>query len=138
MVAASSTRMMQDIMEGIVGPIDLNAEARMHLERVRGSIAHTMTDPLTDDARIHHVRYRDFVADPIATIRGYYAFAGRELTDRAEAAMRSYLADNEGDRHGPFHYSTKVLVDAGYDVAALNEEFRPFRERFDVPIEVRD
>lgn len=138
MVAASSTMMMKDIMEGIVGEIDLVAEARMHLERVRWSVGETMKSAFTDDKRIHHVRYRDFVADPVGTIRGYYEFAGRDFGERQEAAMRDYLANNKADRHGKFHYSTKVLTDAGYDLDELNEEFRPFRERFDVPVERRD
>lgn len=138
MVAASSTMMMRDIMEGIVGEIDLVKEAKMHLERVRFSVGNTMSHPMTNDPRIHHVRYKDFVADPIATLRGYYEFAGREYGPRQEAAMRDYLANNKGDRHGKFHYSTKVLTDAGYDLDELNEEFRPFRERFDVPVERRD
>ncbi len=137
-VAASSTAMMRDIMEGIVGEIDLKAEARMHLERVRASIANTMSNPLIDDPRIHHVRYRDFVSDPVGTIRGYYWFAGRDLTPQAEAAMRGYLASNRGDRHGKFEYSTRLLTDAGYDIDALNEEFRSFRTRFGVEIEKRD
>lgn len=137
MVAASSTMMMADIMEGIVGQIDLVAEARMHMERTRMSIANTMSNPLVHDARIHHVRYRDFVADPVGTIRGYYQFAGRPFTPQAEAAMRDYLANNKGDRHGKFHYSKQVLVDAGYDIEALNAEFAPFRERFGVEIEER-
>lgn len=137
MVAASSTMMMRDIMEGIVGPIDMIAEARMHLERTRMSIANTMSNPLVSDPRVHHVRYRDFVADPVGTIRRYYAFAGRDFTPEAEAAMRHYLATNKGDRHGKFEYSTQVLVDAGYDLDALNEEFRPFRERFGVEMEKR-
>ncbi|VWX53139.1 sulfotransferase [Novosphingobium sp. 9U] len=137
MVAASSTMMMSDIMEGIVGPIDLVKEAKMHLERVRMSNKVTMSDPLVDNPRIHHVLYHDFVRDPVSTVRGYYEFAGREFTPQAEAAMRDYLANNKGDRHGKFHYSTQVLVDAGYDIDALNDEFRPFRERFGVPIEVR-
>lgn len=137
MVAASSTMMMADIMEGIVGQIDLVAEARMHMERTRMSIANTMTNPLVHDARVHHVRYRDFVADPVGTIRGYYQFAGRPFTPQAEAAMRDYLANNKGDRHGKFHYSKQVLVDAGYDIEALNAEFAPFRERFGVEIEER-
>ena len=137
MVAASSTMMMSDIMEGIVGKIDLIAEAKMHLQRVRASLTNTMSNPLIDDPRILHVRYRDFVADPIGTIRSYYEFAGREFTAPAEAAMRGYLANNKGDRHGKFEYSTKVLTDAGYDIDALNEEFRPFRERFGVEIEKR-
>ena len=137
MVAASSTMMMADIMEGIVGQIDLVAEARMHMERTRMSIANTMSNPLVHDARVHHVRYRDFVADPVGTIRGYYEFARRPFTPQAEAAMRDYLAHNKGDRHGKFHYSKQVLVDAGYDIDALNAEFAPFRERFGVEIEER-
>ncbi|MGE3692739.1 MAG: sulfotransferase [Novosphingobium sp.] len=136
-VAASSTAMMRDIMEGIVGNIDMVAEAKMHVERAKMSIANTMTNPLIDDPRIHHVRYRDFVADPIGTIGSYYEFTGRELTPQAKAAMQKYLAENKGDRHGKFEYSTKLLTDAGYSIDELNEHFRPFRERFDVPVEVR-
>lgn len=137
MVAASSTMMLSDIMEGIVGRIDLAAEARIHVERTRMSIANTMSNSLTHDPRVHHVRYSDFTADPVGTVRGYYAFAGRDFTPQAETAMRVYLATNKGDRHGKFHYSTQVLVDAGYDLDALNEEFRPFRERFGVEMEKR-
>jgi hypothetical protein len=137
MVAASSTMMMSDIMEGIVGRIDLVAEARMHVERVRASIKNTMSNPLLDDGRIHHVRYKNFVSDPVETLRGYYEFAGREFTPQAQAAMRDYLANNKGDRHGKFEYSTKVVTDAGYDLDELNEEFRPFRERYGVEIEKR-
>jgi hypothetical protein len=136
-VVASSTAMMRDIMEGIVGPIDMVAEAKMHMLRLRMSIENTMTNPLLSDPRIHHVRYKDFVADPIGTIRGYYAFAGRELTPQAEAAMRDYLANNRGDRHGKFEYSTQLLTDAGFDLGELNQEFRPFRERYGVEIELR-
>jgi hypothetical protein len=129
--------MMRDIMEGIVGKIDLVSEARMHVERVRASIANTMTKPLVSDPRIHHVRYKDFLADPVGTIRGYYKFAGRLLTPQAEAAMRDYLESNKGDRHGKFEYSTRILTDAGYDIDALNREFHPFRERYNIDIEVR-
>jgi hypothetical protein len=136
-VVASSAAMMRDIMEGIVGKIDMVAEVKQHLLRTRMSIQNTMTNPLIHDPRIHHVRYKDFVADPIGTIRGYYAFTGRELTPQAEAAMRDYLANNKGDRHGKFEYSTQLLTDAGFDIDELNEEFRPFRERFGVEIEVR-
>jgi len=136
-VAASRTMMMADILDGIVGPIDLQAEARMHLQMTRASIANTMTNPLIDDPRIHHVRYADFVADPVGTIRGYYAFAGRTLRPEAETAMRDYLATNRGDRHGKFHYSTKLLTDIGEDIDALHAEFAPFRARFGVAIEQR-
>ncbi|OBB35332.1 sulfotransferase [Mycobacterium sp. 852002-51961_SCH5331710] len=136
-VAASRTMMMADILEGIVGPVDLHAAAKMHLALTRESIANTMTHPLVDDPRILHVRYADFIADQVGTVRRYYEFRGRELTTEAEAAMRQYLADNPGDRHGKFRYSTTLLTDIGEDLDALHDEFRPFRERFGVPIENR-
>ncbi len=136
-VAASRTMMMADIAEGIVGPVDLHAEAKMHLEMTRASIANTMTNPLVDDPRILHIRYSDFIADPVATVRRYYAFCGRELTAEAASAMRAYLADNRGDRYGKFTYSTPLLVDIGEDLDALHAEFRAFRERFGIAIENR-
>ena len=136
-VAASRTMMMADIGEGIVGPVDLHAAAKMHLALTRESIANTMTNPLVDDPRILHVRYTDFVADQVGTVRRYYEFRGRRLSVEAEAAMRAYLADNPGDRHGKFRYSTTLLTDIGEDLDALHDEFRPFRERFGVPIENR-
>lgn len=136
-VAASRTMMMADILEGIVGPIDLHAAAMMHLDLTRAGVANTMTNPLVDDPRIRHVRYTDFVADPVATVRDFYAFSGRVLSRDAEDRMRDYLANNKGDRHGKFHYSTSLLSDIGENLDALHEEFRPFRERFGVAIEER-
>lgn len=136
-VAASRTMMMADIMEGITGPVDLKATAGLHLDLTRASIANTMSNPLTDDPRILHVRYLDFVADPIGTIQRCYRFAGRTVTAQAEQSMRNYLVHNKGDRHGKFRYSTALLTDIGEDLEALHEEFRPFRERFGVAVENR-
>lgn len=136
-VAASRTMMMADILDGIVGPVDLRAEARNHLAMTRAGVTNTMTNPMVDDPRILHVRYVDFVADPVGTVARFYDFSGRTLTDDAAAAMRTYLAENPGDRHGKFRYSTSVLTDIGEDLDDLHDEFRPFRERFGVPIENR-
>lgn len=136
-VAASRTMMMADITEGILGPVDLHAEAKRHLEMTRASIANTMSNPLIDDQRIMHIRYTDFTADHVGTVRRYYAFSGRELTSEAESAMRDYLASNRGDRYGKFTYSTKLLTDIGEDLEALHAEFQPFRDRFRVEIENR-
>jgi Sulfotransferase family len=136
-VAASRTMMMADILDGIVGPVDLRAAARMHLQSTRESIANTMTNPLVSDPRILHVRYTDFVVDQVDTVRRYYEFCGRQLSSEAEGAMRAYLAANPGDRHGKFRYSTALLTDIGEDLDALHDEFRQFRERFGVEIEKR-
>jgi hypothetical protein len=93
---------------------------------------------MINDPRILHVRYLDFIADQVGTVRRYYDFCGRPLTGAAETAMRAYLADNPGDRHGKFRYSTRVLTDIGEDLEALQDEFRGFRDRFGVAIEKRD
>lgn len=136
-VAASRTMMMADIAEGMVGPSDLHALAKMHLDLTRAGVANTMTNPMVDDPRILHIRYSDFVADQVATVRRFYDFSGRPLTSTAAEAMRRYLAENPGDRHGKFRYSTQLLVDIGENLDALHEEFQPFRERFGVEIEKR-
>jgi hypothetical protein len=136
-VAASRTMMMADIADGMVGHVDLRATATTHLALTRAGIANTMSNPWVDDPRILHVRYLDFVADPVGTVRRFHQFSGHETTAAAEAAMRAYLAANRGDRHGKFHYSTSVLTDIGEDLDMLHEEFRPFRERFGVEIERR-
>jgi len=137
-VAASRTMMMADILDGIVGPVDLAVEAKKHLEMTRAGIANTMSHPLVNDPRILHVPYTDFIADPVATVQRYYRFCGRPLTGEAETAMRHYLAHNRGDRYGKFRYSTSVLTDIGDDLEALHDEFAPFRGRFGVRIEKRD
>jgi Sulfotransferase family len=136
-VAASRTMMMADIADGMVGPVDLLAEAKKHLELTRAGVANTMSNPMVDDPRILHVRYSDFIADQVGTVRRYYEFSGRRLKPGAESAMRTYLADNRGDRHGKFRYSTQLLVDIGENLDALHDEFRSFRERFGVEIENR-
>lgn len=136
-VAASRTMMMADIMTDMVGPVDLHAEAARHLELTRLSIANTMSEPMVDDPRILHVRYQDFLADPVGTVARYHEFCGRALSSAAAAAMRDYLAANPGDRHGKFRYSTAVLTDIGVDLAALHDEFAPFRARFGIDIENR-
>jgi sulfotransferase family protein len=137
-VAASRTMMMADILDGIVGPIDLMVEAKKHLEMTRASIANTMTNPMVGDPRILHLPYTDFIADPVGTVGRYYAFCGRPLTRAAEASMRDYLAYNRGDRYGKFRYSTSLLTDIGENLEDLHAEFAPFRERFGVSIEKRD
>lgn len=131
---ASRIQMAADLTEGLTGAVDMAAQSRLHTELGRAGFHAVLDNPMIDDPRIHHVRYPDFMADQVATIRGFYAFAGRELSDRAAAAMTAYLANNRGDRHGKFVYSTD-LIDG--DVEALHAEFAPYRERFGLEIERR-
>lgn len=116
------------------GDIDEAALAQIHLGATRAGIQDTLSNPLVDDPRIHHVRYTDFVADPVGTIKGFYQFADIDMTPTAEQAMRDYLATNKGDRYGRFKYSADTI---GVDIDALNREFEPYRQRFGLDIEKR-
>ena len=133
-VIASRIAMVAELTEGLAGRVDWQAIARQQLAMSRASFAATMSHPLVNDPRIHHVRYQDFVADPVAVIRGFYAKYDMPFGPETEAAMRDYLASNKGDRYGKFVYSIDMI---GEDIAALHEEFAPYRERFGIDIEQR-
>ncbi|RJF91288.1 sulfotransferase family protein [Sphingomonas cavernae] len=131
---ASRIQMAADLTEGLTGSVDLKAIAELHTRLGRAGFKAILDNPMIDDPRIHHVRYQDFVTDQVSVIRGFYDFADYELTANAKTAMRDYLATNRGDRYGKFCYSTD-LIDG--DIAALHEEFAPYRERFGLDIEQR-
>jgi hypothetical protein len=131
---ASRIVLTGQLVQDLVGHVDWKANAAMQLGLCRAGFQATLRDPRVADPRIHHVRYPDFVADPVGTIAGFYAKAGVPFTPEADSAMRAWLRDNRADRYGKFHYSTDVI---GVDPAALHEEFAPYRERFGLAIEQR-
>jgi Sulfotransferase family len=133
-VLASQITAFGQINECLVGGIDWDAYALAQIESSRSNFHAYLDDPLVEDPRIQHVRYRDFVADPVSTIAGFYEHCGNCFTAPAETAMREYLASNRSDRHGRFEYSTDVLP---IDVAILHDEFAPYRDRFGIDIETR-
>jgi hypothetical protein len=133
-ITASRIVLTGELTEGLVGHVDWKAHAAMHLAATRASIKATLQDPLVNDPRIWHVRYRDFVADPVGIIRQFYERAGKSFTAETEAAMRDYLRNNRSDRYGKFKYSTDII---GVDIDQLNAEFEPYRKRFGLSIEQR-
>ncbi|MGW0157893.1 sulfotransferase family protein [Mycobacterium sp. NPDC003323] len=133
-VLASQIVAFGQINESLAGALDWTQYAKDTIEGSRANFHAYLTDPLVDDPRIHHVRYRDFVADPVAAIGGFYDFAGVPFTTEAEKAMREYLATNRSDRYGKFTYSTDVLP---IPVQQLHDEFADYRERFGIDIETR-
>ena len=116
------------------GSVDKKVQAKIHLAATRAGIQDTLNNPLVDDPRIFHVRYTDFIADPVGTIGKFYDFSGTPMSAESEQAMRDYLKNNKGDRYGKFVYSKD---DIGVDVDELHREFAPYRERFGLEIENR-
>ena len=104
------------------GPgVDLKAEAKMHLAMTRASIANTMSNPLVNDPRIHHVRYTDFVADPVGTACGVYEHFGLPFSDAVRGAMQQADADSRSGERRPSHRYT--LEQFGLTDAMVEERF---------------
>jgi hypothetical protein len=133
-VIASQIVLFGQINESLAGSLDWKAFAAATLAVCRENFRAHLSEPMLDDPRIHHVRYPDFVRDPIGTIRAFYARYAIPFTRDAEDAMAAYLARNRGDRYGKFVYSTDVI---GEDLETLHREFAPYRERFGLEIEAR-
>jgi Sulfotransferase family len=133
-ITASRIALTGELEEALVGHVNWHDLARIHLAATRSGLQRVLDDPLSSDPRIHHVRYTDFTADPVGTIRGFYEKFGVPFGGDAEAAMQTYLKNNHSDRYGKFRYSTDQI---GVDVSALHAEFEPYRRRFGLDIEQR-
>jgi len=70
-VTASRIVLTGELVEALHGHVDWKEQARVHLAASRASFQATLNNPLVNDSRIHHVRYPDFTADPVGTIRGF-------------------------------------------------------------------
>jgi hypothetical protein len=84
------------------------------------------------DGSVVDVQFREFMADPFATIRTIYERLGLELESEAEQRMRDFLAANPQDKHGVHTYS---FAETGLDEGALREQARRYQDYFDVPSE---
>jgi hypothetical protein len=134
-VIASRIVLTGELVEALSGHVDWQEQARVHLAASRAGFQATLNNPLINDPRIHHVRYPDFTADPVGTIRGFHEKCGLPFGAVVDNAMRDYLKNNKADRYGKFRYSTDVI---DTDIAALHAEFEPYRKRFGLEIERRN
>jgi hypothetical protein len=77
--------------------------------------------------RMVHVKFRDFVADPLETARGLAVHFGLEWSDATHARAQKWLSDNPSDRHGKHRHS---LEDTGATADQIEERFRDYIERY--------
>ncbi|WP_157218886.1 sulfotransferase family protein [Flavisphingomonas formosensis] len=82
--------------------------------------------------RIVDVRYADLANDPIATMGRVYASFGDELDGQALAAMQDHVESHPKGRFGKHGYDPEEF---GLDAGAIAERFRPYVERYDIPLE---
>lgn len=73
------------------------------------------------------LRYRDLIADPVATIRGVYERFGWDFTDQSAAAILGWLRDNPAGKHGTHRYS---LGDFGLTEGDVREVYGDYIETY--------
>jgi hypothetical protein len=129
---ASRYELHAQIFEGIAGRIDREAFAAATIASCLDGFRQAATDPCAEDPRIHHLLYRDVVADPIDAVARLYERCNLDFTAGLDKRMRTWMIENDSARFGTFTYGVDAL---GVDVATLDAELEPYRERFGVPRE---
>jgi len=82
-----------------------------------------------DPAQFVDLHFREFVADPIASVRRIYDRFGLTLTPEAEKRMRAWQASNPEGKHGKHQHS---MEDVGVTRHAVLERFRDYMRYFDM------
>lgn len=109
-----------------LGPVVLEFLARS-LER--GMAARERSDP----SRFVDVDYRQFVADPMASVRRIYRAFGLELSSHSERTMQEYVAANPQKKHGMHRYS---MEEYGLSPEQVRTRLEFYIDRFDLPTDV--
>jgi hypothetical protein len=133
---SSRLELESQIAEGITGqPVDRAARALGQLAAAQRSLEAVLSDPLVEHPAVFHIRFGDWVGDPIATIRKVYRHFDLEFTREANERMKRWLASpkNRSDRYGKFRYSLEPF---GMSADEMDEMFRRYRERFEIPREL--
>lgn len=114
-------------------PVDPVAIANYWADRLETMLGAALRDRdlLPADQSID-VRFDEFMADDLGTVRRIYDLAGQPFDVRAGEALAAYGATHERDRHGKVIYEPDAL---GLDVAARRQAMRAYSERFGVPDE---
>lgn len=77
--------------------------------------------------RFLDVSYADLVADPLEAVRRIHAFAGRELSEDAEAALRRAVSEHARENRPPHRYTRERF---GFSDDGLARHFAAYRSRF--------
>jgi Sulfotransferase family len=104
-VMASISRLIEVIRSVSFGVIDRAALGKelLHLwhdGQVR-SMAFRAGNP---QIKVHDLRFKDIVADPVAAVRGIYVHADMDFTAETETAVSGWWAANPADKHGQHKY----------------------------------
>jgi hypothetical protein len=82
--------------------------------------------------RFLDVHHRQFVADPMGTVRSVYDFLGYELAPAVEQTIADWTVVNRSGAKGTHNYTAEQF---GLTDAQLRDDYRFYTDHFDVDIE---
>ena len=111
------------------GTLDRAAQGVETMKDYTSRIAAVLEQPELDDPRVTHIRFPEFIRDPVASLKACYAEWGFDWTDEGQAAMRAWLDDenNDGSRYGRQKYRFDAF---GVDWEAESPAFDEYRRRY--------
>ena len=106
-----------------------NVQPAAMVEQLRAGVESFLNGRSIDDPRIHHIRFRDLMKDPLAVIAPIYEQRGIAFTKAYEDVLRARLASGayRADRYGKFEYS---LEQFGLKREDLRRQFAAYCDRF--------
>lgn len=104
-------------------------QPRELVSQLRAGIDHILSSPSTNDPRVHHIRFGDFVKDPARCIGDIYAQRGIPFTDSYRQRIQQFAKapQSRSDRHGKFIYRSEKF---GLSREELRSTFADYCERF--------
>jgi hypothetical protein len=116
-----------------LAPVDPAAIAGYWADRLETMLNAALRDrELLPATQSMDIRFDQFMADDLGTVRRIYELAGQPLPPASEAALADYVASHQRDRHGKVVYEPDAL---GLDVGARRAAMRAYSERFAIPDE---
>lgn len=95
---------------------------------------HALRDSVVHPDRQFDILYADIHADWRAAMQRIYTFLDLPCTEETLTGMQRWLDGNAQHKHGAHQYD---LADFGLSQQQVDERFKAYRERFDIPYEVR-
>lgn len=87
---------------------------------------------LIPGGQVTDVRFHEYMADQLGTLRRVYDFAGQPFTEEAARAVEAFIRDNPKGKHGTVLYR---LEDVGIDPVERRQALKFYQEFFGVPNE---
>jgi hypothetical protein len=94
--------------------------------------AHRMSELSASGADVLHLNYRHITSQPLDAVRAVYRYCGLELSDYAEARMRSWLRTRANVSRPWRDYR---LAEFGLDPRVLRDRFAAYTATFGIEIE---